>query len=338
MAKAPSRAIQRCDQRKPPFFLADWQGVSGFNRQHQDDLGVPLQSCQLVNLVIIDDIGGVWDGGSTRLRTAFGAPLAADEFSTYVVKNMGFAAVNIYGRSCEIRIRPGLIKPKTLASLVDWLRARHFDRLITAPFDTHWRYRLHANRDAALRELGELVAAGRQPQPGDYLMRPLPGKTLPEVSPMHQALNSLIRNWPMLSQSVHRDGLWHIILSLQGRYHVVDAEPESQRLKFREIGRGFISYSDDWVSRACGTAIEEQEDPAYGRWVASVYRDVIAAGVPSVCDVDTIMTTPRLGRARVRYKRVLLPTRSAAGGFWLLSSSIIDNSIDLRAGLLQETA
>ncbi len=291
-----------------------------------------------MNLVLIDDIGGVWDGGSNRLRLAFGAPLAADEFSSYVVKNMGFAAVNIYGRSCEIRLRPGLIGTKTVASLVSWLTTRRFDRLIVAHFDSYWRYTMHAGLDAALGGLQKLVSKCQQPRPSDYIMRPLEAKDFPATTPMHQALNSLIRNWPMLSQSVHQDGLWHIIMSLQGRYHKIDAKPDTQCLTFREIGDGFDSYSDDWVARACGTAIEDQEDGAYGQWVAGVYRDALKSGVPSICDVDTIMTTKKLGRARVRYKRVLLPTRSLSGGTWLLSSSIIDHSIDLRADMLQESA
>jgi hypothetical protein len=292
-----------------------------------------------MNLVLIDDIGTLWDGASTRLRQAFDAPFTADDFSSYVVKNMGFIAINVYGRSCEIRARPRLLGEKTLTSLGHWLSARSFDRVITAHFDTDWHYRMHQSRSIALGMLQDCVSKTQWPQPGDYLTRPLKQAELPRTTPLHRVLHSLIENWPMLSQAVHQDGLKNIIKqSLQGRYTLVDAAPGARDLTFREIGHGFVSYTDDWVTRSSGLPVEQLEDAAYGRWAANGYRAALVSGVPTVCDVDAIMNTPKLGRARVRYKRVLLPARNVAGGAWLLTSSIIDPTIDLRADHLKKSA
>ncbi len=292
-----------------------------------------------MNLVLIDDIGTIWDGRSKALRQAFDAPLADDEFSSYMVKNLGFIAITLYGNSCEIRTRPRLVSPKSLESLCTWLDKRQFARVVTVHFDTDWRYRMHTNGVAALSALHQLLSVEQQLRPGDYLMQPSSIDKLPNVTPQQQALHSLLTNWQQLAQSVHRDGLKNIMKqALQGRYHIVDAATDSDTLTFREIGHGFLSYSDEWVAQACGTAIEEQEDRAYGQWIASVYRDVLRVGEPRICDVDTIMVTKRLGRARVRYKRVVLPARSTGGGMWLLNSSIIDHSIDLRANLLKKCA
>jgi hypothetical protein len=290
------------------------------------------------NLLLIDDLGILWDGGSSRLRSSYGTPAAGDDFSTYVVKNLGFIAVHGYGRSCEIRLRPQVATPAAFDALRDWLKGRAFDRIVTAHYEQDWVYGLHGNRDAATARLENVLAQSRAPRPGDYLTRNVAPDDLGTTTPLHRALSSLVKNWPMLSQSVHRDGLAQIITSLKGRYHLVDAHDGQRDLTFREIGPGFISYSDDWVARAVGTSIEDQEDKAYGRWVAKNYREVLAHGRPTVCDVDTIMMTPRLGRARVRYKRVLLPARDVGGGTWLFNSSIIDPSIDLRADLLEKRA
>jgi hypothetical protein len=291
------------------------------------------------NLTLIDDLGMVWDGGSPRLRKSFGSPASREEFSTYVVKNMGFIAVHSYGKSCEIRLRPSLVTSVAFRALKDWMTGRNFQRVVTVQFDSDWGYGLHVNQEMALAKIESLLMACRQSRPSDRLSRALKKDELPRVTAEQQALHSLIENWPMLSQSVHREGLWKIInQSLKGRYHLIDAHKSSRELVFREIGKGFISYTDDWLSRAIGQSIELQEDAAYGRWVASVYREALSTCQPMICDVDVITSTRKLGRTRLRYKRVLLPCRSVGGGNWLLNSSIIDTSIDLRTDQVGKVA
>ena len=288
----------------------------------------------MTNLILFDDLGNLWDGGSSRLRASFGADQTHDEFSSYVVKNMGFIAVNTYGRSCEIRLRPRLIGNLAMEGLRAWLNERSFERIVTVHYETDWVYGLHANRQLALDRLAFVLSKSMAPRPGDYLARPFKASELPRTTPQHQALHSLIENWPSLSQSVHRYGLWNIIKqSLQGRYHLMGARDGESQLTFNEIGNGFVSYSEDWVAKAIGTSIENHEDASYGKWVADNCREAMRTGSPTLCDVDAIMNTPRLGRARLRYKRVLLPVRSVGGGAWLLTSSILDPTIDLRAAL-----
>jgi hypothetical protein len=290
-------------------------------------------------LVVFDDLGHVWDGGDSRLRTAFGSTACNDEFSTYVVKNMGFISVHGYGRSCEIRLRPQVVTAAAFAALKDWMVGRRFDRIVTACFESDWAYGLHVNQEKAAAKLEAMISAAQGPRPGDYLMRPLKKDDLPRTTLLHQALHSLIENWPMLSQSVHRNGLSNIIQqSLQGRYHVMVAHDGAPTLTFGEIGTGFVSYSDAWRAQAVGKSIANHEDMNYGSWVASNCHDALATGTPTLCDVDAIMSTPRLGRARLRYKRLYLPSRGLGGGTWLLTSSILDPTIDLRVNLLDKTA
>jgi hypothetical protein len=297
-----------------------------------------VESSMSTRLVIIDDLGHVWDGGDPRLRTAFGSTASSDEFSTYVVKNMGFIAVHGYGRSCEIRLRPQVVTVAAFSTLKDWLTGRNFERIVTACFEADWVYGLHASHDKATAKLDTMITAARGARPGDYLMRTLKKDDLPRTTPLHKALHSLIENWPMLSQSVHRNGLSNIIQqSLQGRYHVMIAKSGASALTFGEIGSGFVSYSDNWRAQAIGKSIADHEDMNYGSWVASNCHGALAAGTPTLCDVDAIMTTPKLGRARLRYKRLYLPARGIGGGTWLLTSSILDPTIDLRVNLFDKT-
>lgn len=290
------------------------------------------------NLVLIDDLGTIWDGASPRLRTSFGSTACDDDFSTYVVKNLGFIAVHNYGRSCEIRLRPRIVSAAAFSSLADWIGSRKYDRIVTAHFADDWVYGLHANGTVVLAKLDALVATAKRVQPGDYLTRPLRKEELPRTTQLHQALHSLIENWAMLSASIHRDGLKTMVeQTLQGRYTIVDTHVDGS-LRFGEIGGGFLSYNDEWVARSRGVPVEQLEDASYGRWVACGYREALRNGEPILSDVDAIMKTPRLGRARVRYKRVLLPTRSAAKGTWLLTASVLDPTIDLRVDLVEKTA
>jgi hypothetical protein len=290
-------------------------------------------------LLIFDDLGNLWDGGSPHLRNAFGSTASDEEFSTYVVKNMGFIAIHRYGRSCEIRLRPDIVTPPAFAAFKAWVGERTFERIVTACFSNDWAYGLHIAQDKAVAKLEATVAAARSARPSDYLTRALTKDELPKTTPLHMALHSLIENWPMLSQSVHRDGLSNIIKnSLQGRYHVMRAASGGRELTFGEIGTGFVSYSDDWRQQVIGRSIAQHEDQSYGSWVAKCCHEAMSAGRPTICDVDAIMSTPRLGRARLRYKRLFLPSRGMGGGTWMLTSSILDPTIDLRVELLEKTA
>ncbi|MFM9940711.1 MAG: hypothetical protein ACKVP7_14600 [Hyphomicrobiaceae bacterium] len=250
---------------------------------------------------------------------------------------MGFVAVHGYGRSCEIRLRPGLVSPAAFTGLQQYLQGRTYDRIVTAQYDTDWTYGMHASKEQALAKIEASLASSRKPKFGDYLIRPLSKAELPRTTPMHQALHSLIENWPMLSQSVHRDGLSNIVKqSLQGRYHLMQASSSAQNLIFGEIGNGFVSYSDNWRMQSVGRAISEHEDTKYGEFVTQSCNEALINGHPTICDVDAVINTPKLGRARVRYKRVFLPSRSIGGGTWMLTSSILDPTIDLRVDLLNK--
>ena len=297
------------------------------------------QDTMASNLQLFDDVGYHWDGMSAKLESSFGSTATPDDFSTYVVKNMGFIAVHCYGRSCEIRLRPQLVSAASFDALKSWVSARRFERIVTVCFKDEWVYGLHIRQDDAIAKLEAMISAAHGPRPGDYLVRHIAKDDLPRATPLHRALHSLIENWPMLSQSVHRDGLSQIIrTSLQGRYHMMKVDGESDTLTFGEIGGGFFSYSDDWRLQSIGKAISQHEDGKYGAWIADCCHKALTSGAPAISDVDAIMMTPKLGRARVRYKRIYLPCRGQGNGTWLLTSSILDPSIDLRFEQLAEVS
>jgi hypothetical protein len=285
-----------------------------------------------MTLVLIDDKGDVWPGGLARLRQNFGSPYATNELSDYLVRNLGFVAINVYGKSCEIRTRPSIVSESTFDALVDWLAERHFERIVTSSFDQDWKIELHAASDIALQRLIQLVSLNQIARPGDFVSKAIDFVSLPQTSP----LRSLLNYWPELARNVHRDGLRSILQQVvKGRFVLVNNN--ENRLVIEDMGDGFLSYDAAWMSRANGIPVEEQPDRPYGRWVASAYRQTLRQGIPSLSDVDAIITRPKEGRSRRRYKRLILPCTAGQGGSWLLAGSIIDDTIDLRVEALQKS-
>ena len=86
-----------------------------------------------MNLLMIDDRGELLTGDVVRRRMSFAAVHSTDEFSAYVVKNMGFIALDLYGRSCQIRCRPSILSQPSLERLAAWLASAPADRFALCP-------------------------------------------------------------------------------------------------------------------------------------------------------------------------------------------------------------
>lgn len=121
--------------------------------------------------------------------------------------------------------------------------------------------------------------------------------------------------------------------TIGNRYVIVKRDPSNQRVVFHEFGDGMYAKYETWRMCAVGAPIEEQPDRDYGKWVADAYTEALVAQHPMIADIDAIVSWPHAGRARMRYKRVLVPIVSAAGAPMLLGGSLLDNRIDLRVGL-----
>ena len=281
----------------------------------------------VVNILLIDDRGEFWGTATISLRKSFGPTWSDEDFSQYVVKNIGFVAINVFGKSCQVRIRPKFVSSHAFASLTEWLSERRFARIVISHFDDDWKLELHPGNPHALRRLAELVSQVQLARPNDFLVRKLPITAAPKIP----ALHSLFSNWGNLSRSLHSDGLRNMLNQLtSGRYLLVREDAEAGRIMLSDVGKGYFSLDDQWIAKAPGTPIEMQPDRAYGEWVAGSYRSVLQRSMPSVDAVDAIVSQSKYGRYRVRYNRLMLPFNSADGSKWLLCSSVLDESIDLR--------
>ena len=282
-----------------------------------------------MSLLLIDDQGELWNGQSRQLRQAFDSPYSGGEFTEYAVVNLGFIAVNTYGASAQVRLRPAFTSDKTITALRRWLSQSRSERIVLSWLGSEWTSELLRGGAALQSRLQELFDTAHHPAPNEYLARDLGEPDLHPKSPLGQ----LVRSWERLSQPVGLPELMKLLETTFGDRYVIVRPAESGKLLFHAFGGGLYSDYETWRHCAIGAPIEEQPDRHFGRWVNSAYAATLVRNVPSVSNVDAIVRWPHRGRARMRYKRVIVPMQGAGSAPLLLGGSLIDNGIDLRVGL-----
>ncbi len=280
-------------------------------------------------LLLIDDQGHIWDGASRTLRASFDSPYSGGEFSDYAVTNLGFVAANAYGDSCQIRLRPSFVSQKTYESLLNWLNNSRIDRIVLSWLDKEWHHELLKSREIAATRVTDLREFTTRMQPHDFLAHRVTANQLPEST----ALGILLRYWDRLSEPGGQTSLMNLInKALGNRYVLVQEDPQSSKLVFREFGGGLFNHYGAWRSSGVGSPLDELPDRPYGRWIADAYHAALADHEPRIDDVDAIVEWPHVGRTRMRYRRIIVPFNNDAGEASILGGSIIDNRIDLRIG------
>ncbi len=279
-----------------------------------------------MSLLLIDDQGEIWDGQSRKLRQSFDSPYSGGEFSDYAVANLGFVALNIYGASCQVRLRPSVVSERAYRSLVGWLERSRNERIVLTHLDNDWSNELLRTGPSIQRRLDDLMAGAHRAKPNDFLARRLTATDLP-TGP----LRDILENWPTLGVPAGQPALMHLIeLSLGQRHVTVKAGTGADKLVFHSFGAELFSNYETWRSCAVGAPIEEMPDRSYGRLVAPGYYDAMAENAPRVEEVDAIIRWPRDGRSRLRYKRLIVPLPGTGEQPLLIGGSILDPRIDLR--------
>lgn len=265
------------------------------------------------------------------MRAAFDSPFSGGEFSSYAVTNLGFIAINIYGNSSQIRLRPAMVGEATYASLRHWLGQSRSERVVLSWFDQDWRVELLRAGPQLLQRVDELVAGSKRVRPLDFLFQQL---TPPQLN-ADATLRQIVSNWQNRgTQGGQRELMQMLERALGNRYVVVKPDLADNKIVFDEFGGGLFADFDVWRACAVGAPIEEQPDRQFGRWVAEAYTDALQKGEPRIDDVDAIVRWPHKGRTRLRYKRIIIPMRgSSLTDSKLIGGSIIDNRVDLRVGL-----
>lgn len=279
-----------------------------------------------MNLLLIDDLGELWHGESRRLRAAFDSPYSGGEFVEYAVKNLGFVAINVYGTSCQVRLRPGFAATKALDAFRNWLQRSRFERVVITKFENGWRDELVRPAEAE-RRVDALVQPERSRAPDDHLAETLD----PAAMSSRPMLADLTESWPQVAEAYDVDTLVRLLrTAFDERFVIVRRSPDRQKLYFQEFGDRIYTKYEPWRTCAVGAPIQEQPDRAYGRWVSNLYQQSVDQDSPRVDAVDAIVRCPQRGRSRFRYKRAIFRLASGSTGDLFLAGSFEDPSIDLR--------
>jgi hypothetical protein len=118
--------------------------------------------------------------------------------------------------------------------------------------------------------------------------------------------------------------------ALAGRYMVLKLPEWTRGLQICDVGRGYLSFDDPWLSKAIGRRFADQPDKQYAQWAAQAYYEVGSSEQPTIDDCDVLVGGSNRGARRVQYRRLILPLRSPKGDHFMLSASVLDRSIDLR--------
>jgi len=280
-------------------------------------------------LLLVDDQGEIWRGDSRQLRAAFDSPYSGGEFIEYAVKNLGFIAINVFGASCQARLRPDLVTERAALSLLEWITTTRLDRMVVSAFDKEWSNELLRMTDVPNRLAQMLTHSGRA-RPDDFLSRTLDTSSIGN----RPLLRDLIHAWPHIVGQYEFDALITLLRGVfKNRLVVVKRPTETPRLLFHEVGEGLLySAYDTWRACAIGAPVEEQPDRNFGRWVSRIYEEASTESSPRIEAVDAIMRWPHAGRSRHRYKRLIFPFTASDTPRFLIGGTIVDDTIDLRIG------
>ncbi|MFV0295053.1 MAG: hypothetical protein ACK5JT_02915 [Hyphomicrobiaceae bacterium] len=279
-----------------------------------------------MSVLLIDDVGKFWNSDSRHLRQTFDSPFSVGEFVAYAVRNLGFIALNIYGRSCQLRFRPQHLTVQTVTSLLEWMIKSSFERLVFTTFDGDWSDKLLLP-GAAVSRLEQLLEQSRGGGPVDILSRVAGCEELKGRSELYDILVA----WPHLVGTYDARTLIGLLNSvLNGRAAVVAKSADFKGIQIHELGGDLYREFDAWRTSAIGAPVEEQPIREMGQWVAKPYYSVLETQQSHLESVDAIVEHPAYGRIRRRFRRLILPLPSTSSRQLLIGGSFVDASVDLR--------
>ncbi len=287
---------------------------------------------KLTTTLLIDDEGSVNDSRSLNLRTKLHAVQIGDAFSDYAIRNLGFVAIQPAQKSVHIRLRPSHVSPVAFAGLMYWLADQQPERVMLATLDRDdWQHQMLGNSDTAAVKIAQIVNRAQRRHDENFLAAE---RQIDDLAPDHP-LRQLYEARAQLQDAMARldlDLVNQVMgTHVGGRFSVSQADPELKRIVLASVGHGFAAEAGYWMRRAVGNRMEDMPDARYGAWAADTHAQAIRSGMPQLNDIDIIVQWPSEKPRRYRTKRLLLPMRDCDNRHVVLSATLPDSSIDLRA-------
>ena len=274
-----------------------------------------------VSSFLVDDRGDVHLGrGAHQLFSP-----AADDDATSAVKEHGQIEWLAREGHVRVRLRPSMVSPPAYARLMAWLDSGEAERVLLSSFigrEWHYEYLRGAKLVAErVRQLVEQYGGGK----ACSLRRRTRLTTSLDAGKYAQA----VEFWREHRDNFLGDETMSVLGPLLGERWVLYESLPSGRFAVRGFGPHHTPHVRKWLEAQQRAPLDTPYgDNFVSRACVRVYREVVNALEPAADELDAVSHWTGFGRMRSRYRRLMLPYRSAER-CWILSGIALDRDIDL---------
>ncbi len=279
--------------------------------------------------ILIDNVGKAWPINGGILNRNFGASTRNLALPGFLVRNLGFVRIGTVGHSAVIWVTPARLRVRSYCAAAGVIDKLNPDRVRLSWYDRIWQHEILPDVRSCCRRLRSLMQSHSGKASHRYLSEPRDVEQMPKGT----SLSALLDAWRETGGTLTTDHSPRLFREvLRSKFTVIEHCSDSGQLVFAEIGEGFVMYKPGWAHRFIGCLVDHQPDYAYGRAVASDWRNALLAGEPRAVDVDACVqpTDSEEASHHLRYTRLMLPITLSGQAVQLLSATLPDESIDLR--------
>jgi hypothetical protein len=277
--------------------------------------------------LIIDDGGEAWPAPFDGVRLATGCDANVNTFVDYSIRNLGFIRVQQKPHGFVVTLRPSATNPVTFASAIFLISDLPDQRLVLSCLEDSWTHVLCRDKAEARSRLLHAMDQAEDAREQPFLCE---RHCLDEVPP-NSSISMLLAFWTECRGAFDDDQLSTALNRiLRDRFALLSTRGDDETLLIENWGYGTASYWQSWLRRCRGLQFEDQPDHRYARAAAAAYREVLRSGQPLFDHVDAITSNAGQGKKRITYSRLIVPVDRTNGPPWLLSTSLLDITIDIR--------
>ena len=269
--------------------------------------------------LIFDDQGNTWKASSLSVRQHFGLYEDVSTLSDLMVRNMGFAAIQLKQKSTIVYLRPSIVSHVSLASLMYWLADNRPIGIVLKHFGSDQHYELINSLPNLGRRLSVLMLHN-DPNGENFKKQPVPADSLKSTSPFFRLLDK----WSDGDEKniLHRT---RDILRTEfdSRFLLARLTARTSDVEVLSWGKGYLRIpgGGNWLNSTKRKYLGQVPDYTYGQWVTSAYRSVAQSRKPITEQIEANIYWKGLGRVRRRYMRIILPCILTNGNLGLLSTT-----------------
>jgi len=280
--------------------------------------------------IFIDTYGTPWNGHSKTFAERFSTTDAlSGSTRKFLIRQAGLCAVMVQESFVTLEFVPALTSPAACLSILKALEKYRPERVGLSWYNKKWTYEIAGGWTAAQKRVSALTVVNRaEPEPRYLTVRQDLEDLLPD-SPLAQ----VVALWRERNGKFNRSNdETRLSESTNGLFFIVSRDGDGSGLQFSHAGPGWQAFGQDWGARMVGRDVAHQPDLNYGKWCAECFRHAIEVGRPQLTVNDVLVHVPHNSiQKRIRYQRLTLPIKASSGTRRLLSATLVDTGIDLRA-------